>query len=72
VVARPSALVEGEAGIADVRHHRVALGLDYACAEDALVEAGGRIGIVRLEGGVVEARHRDDDEPGGRGRQPPA
>ena len=53
----PSGPMEGEAGAADVRHHRVALRLHHPRPEDALVEARRSIRVRRLEGGVVEPWH---------------
>src|ERR1051325_6371512 len=49
VVARPAGFVEREAGVADVRHHRMALRLDDSCSKDPLVERGGGFGVSSLE-----------------------
>ena len=57
VVARSAAFVERETCVSDVGHHRVTFGADDAGAEDALVKRGGGVGVVRLEGGVVDPRH---------------
>jgi diacylglycerol kinase family enzyme len=44
VIAGAAPLVKRKAGVAEVRHHRVALSLDDARAENPFVEVDGRIG----------------------------
>ena len=57
VRARAAGLVDRDPGRAQVRHHRVALGLHDARSEDALVEGGGPVRIGRLDGDVVDPWH---------------
>ena len=55
--AGASSFVEREARIAEVRHHRMALGLDDPRAEDPFVEPGELVRVVGLEGDVIDPCH---------------
>jgi diacylglycerol kinase family enzyme len=64
VLFRPAELVEGEAGVAEVRHHGMALLLDDPGAEQPLVELGGAIRIVRRDRDVIDSWHGPGTMPG--------
>jgi hypothetical protein len=49
--------MQREPGVAEVRHDRVAFRLDDPGGEDALVELGEPVGIVGLEGDVINTCH---------------
>jgi diacylglycerol kinase family enzyme len=57
VLSGASDLVEREARVAHVGHDRMALALDDPGAQDAFVERGDRVGIVGLDGHVVDPWH---------------
>ena len=57
VTARTVGPVKRQAGRAEIRHHRMALCLDDARAEHALVEGRRALGISRLDCDVVDAWH---------------
>lgn len=57
MVARPVPLVEGEASVPEVGHHRMALTLLDAGSEEPLVEGGRLVGVARLHGDMVDAWH---------------
>jgi hypothetical protein len=60
VTARSSSRVEREPRVAEICHDRMAFRLDDPGCKDSLVELGEPIGIVRLEGDVIDPCHPAD------------